>query len=106
MPRASAQALLLAVLLSGSLAIQASPLGGLGLGVGKDRGPIRGGLEPSQLQQQSRSSLSAREAISIAERRYGGRAVGAKRIQTSSGTAYRVRILQGDGKIKNVVIDR
>lgn len=51
-------------------------------------------------------AISAREAISIAERRYGGRAVGAKQIQTANGTAYRVRILKKNGKIKNVIIDQ
>lgn len=52
-----------------------------------------------------RSSLTAREAIDIAERRYGGRAVGATQIQTGSGVAYRVRILKDNGKIKHVIID-
>lgn len=52
-----------------------------------------------------RDSLTAREAIDIAERRYGGRAVGARKIQTGSGVAYRVRILKDNGKIKHVIID-
>ena len=58
---------------------------------------VDGQLEHQRLQPQ----LTARDAIAIAERRYGGRAVGAKKI----GNAYKVRILQDDGKIKNVIID-
>lgn len=58
---------------------------------------LNGQLEHQRLQPQ----LTARDAIAIAERRYGGRAVGAKKI----GNAYKVRILQDDGKIKNVIID-
>ena len=58
-------------------------------------------LEHQRLQPQ----LTARDAISIAERRYGGRAVGAKKISSPSGIAYKVRILQSDGKIRNVIID-
>lgn len=54
----------------------------------------------------NRPAISAREAISIAEKRYGGRAVGAREIQTANGTAYRVRILKKNGKIKNVIIDQ
>lgn len=54
----------------------------------------------------NRPAISAREAISIAEKRYGGRAVGAREIQTPNGTAYRVRILKKNGKIKNVIIDQ
>ncbi|MEX1669532.1 PepSY domain-containing protein [Zhongshania guokunii] len=49
----------------------------------------------------AKDAITANEAISIAERRYGGRAVGAKK----TGTGYRVRILQDNGKIKNVTID-
>ena len=49
--------------------------------------------------------LSARDAIAIAEKRYGGQAVGARPVATASGTAYRVRILQDNGKIKNVIIN-
>lgn len=48
-----------------------------------------------------RDAMTANEAINIAEQRYGGRAVGAKKV----GSAYRVRILQDNGKIKNVTID-
>ena len=73
-------------------------------GVNSSRGALgatRGALEARR----SQPFISASEAISIAERRYGGRAVGAKKIQTVNGSAYRVRILQKNGKIKNVVID-
>ena len=49
----------------------------------------------------ARATMSVNEAISIAERRYGGRAVGAKK----TGSGYQVRILQDNGKIKNVKID-
>ena len=55
--------------------------------------------------QRLQPSLTARDAIDIAERRYGGRAGGARKIVSPSGTAYKVRILQDDGKIKNVIID-
>ena len=48
-----------------------------------------------------RDTMSVNEAISIAEQRYGGRAVGAQK----AGSGYRVRILQDNGKIKNVTID-
>lgn len=79
-----------------------------------DRGNInmhRGGAlgSPSlnkQLEQERlKTQLSARDAIAIAERRYGGRAVGAKKIPSASGTAYKVRILQDNGKVRNVIID-
>ncbi|MDF1692027.1 MAG: PepSY domain-containing protein [Zhongshania sp.] len=54
-----------------------------------------------RLDTRARESMTASEAISIAERRYGGRAVGAQK----AGSGYRVRILQDNGKIKNVTID-
>lgn len=60
---------------------------------------------PDRSSFEQRSNLSANEAISIAERRYGGRAVGAKKIRSGNGTAYSVRILQDNGKIKNVIIN-
>lgn len=76
---------------------------------------LRGGLQGSgrlldrqgmDLQgQRLAPDFSAREAIAIAEERYGGRAVGARPVSTSAGTAYRVRILQDNGKIKNVIIN-
>ncbi|MGJ8687525.1 MAG: PepSY domain-containing protein [Spongiibacteraceae bacterium] len=78
--------------------------------------PLRGDLNSGRILEQpgsnlrnradvQRPSLSSREAIAIAERRYHGRAVGAKRIRTDNGTAYKVRILKRNGKIKNVIID-
>jgi uncharacterized membrane protein YkoI len=87
----------------------------LGSGVGYAN-PLLNGLRGQNLPERpkldthfnaspARETLTAREAVKIAERRYGGRAVGAKAIDTGRGTAYRVRILQDDGKIRNVVID-
>ena len=78
----------------------ANPLGNLGGRLGL---PDRGEVE--RLDDRGRSRLSVNEAISIAERRYGGRAVGAKKINSGNGTAYSVRILQDNGKIKNVIIN-
>jgi uncharacterized membrane protein YkoI len=75
-------------------------------GINNGRGALgvspRNALDPRRNQ----PLISASEAISIAERRYGGRAVGAKKIQTVNGSAYRVRILQKNGKVKNVIIDQ
>jgi hypothetical protein len=81
-----------------STAVNADPLrnatGRFGI---SDRSQLEQRFDRSQIH----DTLSASEAISIAERRYEGRAVGAKKV--SNG--YRVRILQDDGKIKNVLID-
>ena len=63
--------------------------------------PERPQLEQRLDTSRVRDTMSVNEAISIAEQRYGGRAVGAKKV----GSAYRVRILQDNGKIKNVIID-
>lgn len=78
--------------------------------------PLRADLNPGRVLERpgndlrnradtQRPRLSSREAIAIAERRFHGRAVGAKRIRTDSGYAYKVRVLNRNGKIKNVIID-
>ncbi len=68
--------------------------------------PIGGsGIESRFNTSPAAPSITLREAVSIAEQRYEGRAVGARAITTPSGPAYRVRILQDNGKIKNVIID-
>lgn len=88
-----------------ALAIQPTQANPLGLGGG---GGLlnRPSVEDTQLRpSQLRSTLSSREAVSIAERRYGGRAVSVRQVQTGNGVAYKVRILQDNGKIKNVIID-
>lgn len=92
--------LFLAVMASFAAHSNANPLGNLTGGrVGlPDRQPLEQRLD-------SRSSLTASEAINIAEQRYGGRAVGAKKISSGNGTAYSVRILQDNGKIRNVIIN-
>ncbi|WP_372860736.1 PepSY domain-containing protein [Spongiibacter sp.] len=95
----------LALLLAGSLLsghIYAGSL--LDSGVNRGLGQ-RPRIDAPQQHLGVQQRLSAREAIAIAERRYGGRAVGAKKIPSSHGSAYRVRILQKNGKIKNVIID-
>ena len=80
----------------------ANPLGNLS--GGRISLPDRS-LPEQRLDNRARSTLSVNEAISIAERRYGGRAVGAKKIRSGNGSAYSVRILQDNGKIKNVIIN-
>ena len=94
---------LLLVTLAASHNAIANPLGlgGSGNGLLNRSEGLEQNLRPQHLGRQ----LSSREAVSIAERRYGGRAVGVRQIQTGSGVAYKVRILRDDGKIKNVVID-
>ncbi|WP_159287835.1 PepSY domain-containing protein [Zhongshania aliphaticivorans] len=87
--------ILLLILVSITSYSEANPLGNLT--GGRLNLPDRPQLE------QNKRSLSVNEAISIAERRYGGRAVGAKKIRGSN--AYSVRILQDNGKIKNVTIN-
>ncbi|MFT6592825.1 MAG: hypothetical protein ACJAU3_000885 [Zhongshania sp.] len=81
---------------------QADPLGNLT--GGRINLPDRSSFE-QRLNDGARSTLSVNQAISIAEQRYGGRAVGAKKIRSGNGTAYSVRILQDNGKIKNVIIN-
>ena len=90
-------------LMSTSFAMQShgNPLGNLT--GGRLHMPAQAPIE--RLDDRTRSRLSVNEAISIAERRYGGRAVGAKKINSGNGTAYSVRILQDNGKIKNVIIN-
>ncbi len=83
---------------AGSLIDQGIKSGRGGLGA-------RPSIDSPQHQLNAPHRLSAREAIAIAEQRYGGRAVGAKKVSTARGSAYRVRILQKNGKIKNVIID-
>lgn len=81
---------------------EANPLGNITggrLGL-PDRSPLE-----QRLNDRARNTLSVNEAISIAEQRYGGRAVGAKKIRGGIGDSYRVRILQDNGKIKNVIIN-
>lgn len=56
---------------------------------------------PNLSSPQLQRSLDIDEAIAIAERRYDGRAVGARHIGNG---VYRVRILQDDGKVKTVTI--
>jgi hypothetical protein len=63
----------------------------------KDRPKLEQRLDNSRV----RDTMTVNEAISIAEQRYGGRAVGAKKL----GSTYQIRILQDNGKIKNVTID-
>lgn len=53
---------------------------------------------------QRRSRLSLQEAVVMAEREYEGRALAIKRVPGSGGTAYRVRILKPNGKIKTVLV--
>lgn len=93
--------MLIIVVALATMPAQANPLG-----LGKGGGLInRPGVEDTQLRpSQLRSSLSSREAVSIAERRYGGRAVSVRQIQSGGSVAYKVRILQDNGKIKNVII--
>ncbi|MFT7404524.1 PepSY domain-containing protein [Zhongshania sp.] len=81
---------------------EANPLGNVSGGrlTLPDRSPLE-----QRLDDRARSTLSVNEAISIAEQRYGGRAVGAKKIRGGNGGSYSVRILQDNGKIKNVIIN-
>jgi hypothetical protein len=80
---------------------EANPLGNVS--GGRLSLPDRSPLE-QRLDDRARSTLNVKEAISIAEQRYGGRAVGAKKIRSGKGNSYSVRILQDNGKIKNVII--
>lgn len=50
----------------------------------------------------ARRTASMDDVIATAERRYNGRAVGARHMGNG---IYRVRILQNNGKVKNVTID-
>ncbi|MEX1665648.1 PepSY domain-containing protein [Zhongshania arctica] len=81
---------------------EANPLGNVS--GGRLSLPDRSPLE-QRLDDRARSTLSVNEAISIAEQRYGGRAVGAKKIRGGNGDSYSVRILQDNGKIRNVIIN-
>lgn len=45
--------------------------------------------------------VSPERAVAIAERRYNGRAVGARHVGNG---VYRVRILQDDGKVRTVTV--
>lgn len=96
--------ILISLVLSASAQVDANPLFSVGRGKGLLERPeaVERSLRPQQLHN---STLSSREAVAIAERRYGGRAVGIRQIQSHSGMAYKVRILQDNGKIKNVIID-
>jgi uncharacterized membrane protein YkoI len=96
----SLRILLLAAVASCAAHSNANPLGNLT--GGRINMPER--RAPEQ-RLDTRSKLSVNEAISIAEQRYGGRAVGAKKISSGNGSAYSVRILQDNGKIKNVIIN-
>jgi uncharacterized membrane protein YkoI len=91
-------ALVLASLISWSNPGFANPLQGI-----TGEGGILNRHSNSNLRPQQ--SLSAREAVSIAERRYGGQAVDVRQVQSRGGVAYKVRILKDNGKIKNVIID-
>ncbi|MBD2858455.1 PepSY domain-containing protein [Spongiibacter sp. KMU-158] len=91
---------LIVLLISSHQVLMANPLLN-----GLNRSLENSGLENRFNASPAAPSISAREAVGIAERRYGGRAVGAREINTPNGPAYRVRILQDDGKIKNVIID-
>lgn len=86
--RLSALTLLLAL----ALPLQALP--------GLDRAP---GLRLPDNRQHLRNDLNAspERAVEIAERRYQGRAVGARHIGDG---VYRVRILQDNGKVKTVTV--
>ena len=53
---------------------------------------------------QRRARLSLQEAVVMAEREYEGRALAIKRVPGSGGTAYRVRIIKPNGKIKTVLV--
>ena len=82
-----------------ALLAEADPLRGA---TGKHFGlPERPQFEQRLDTSRVRDTMTVNEAISIAEQRYGGRAVGAQKV----GSGYRVRILQDNGKIKNVTID-
>lgn len=95
--------LLLALL----LACSASQAGMPGLPAPNNPLNTQAGLPSSALQSNlnaRRARLSQQEAIVIAEDEYEGRALGVKRVPGSGGTAYRVRILKANGKVKNVLI--
>ncbi len=68
-----------------------------------DRGSPRGQLPGSNLTapRLQQPSVDIDEAIAIAERRYNGRAVGARHVGNG---VYRVRILQDNGKVRTVTI--
>lgn len=56
---------------------------------------------PSNDLRRSIDDASPERAVAIAERRYNGRAVGARHMGNG---VYRVRILQEDGKVKTVTV--
>ncbi|MFT5033481.1 MAG: hypothetical protein ACI89D_002156 [Bermanella sp.] len=84
--------LLLALALSTSTPVLALP--------GLDRAPnLRPALPDDRSLRQD--SFGSDQAVAAAERRYKGRAVGARHLGNG---LYRVRILQDDGKVKTVTV--
>jgi hypothetical protein len=69
---------------------------------GLDRAPgVRPSLPDNRPQLRPDLNASPERAVEIAERRYRGRAVGARHMGNG---IYRVRILQDDGKVKTVTV--
>lgn len=70
----------------------------------------RGGIQAQTLlakpgMQVRAQRMSMKDAISLAEDRHGGRAVGAKRhFAHGQPMQYRVRLLREDGKVKTVIV--
>lgn len=44
------------------------------------------------------------QAIDSAQRRYGGKVINAREVQSVNGTVYRVRVLQENGKLRTITI--
>ncbi len=49
--------------------------------------------------------ISASKAGQIAKQHHGGKVIDVKTTKTSKGTTYRVKILDGSGRIKSVPVD-
>lgn len=49
--------------------------------------------------------LSKSQAIALAKRKVEGKVLSAELVKTGQGSAYKIKILTGDGRVKTVVID-
>ena len=65
--------------------------------------------EPAMDLNRSRNTERVREmtmdqAIDQAQRRYGGKVINAREVQSVNGPVYRVRVLQENGKLRTITI--
>jgi len=67
--------------------------------------PYNSFSHPRSYQQDSASEIDESSAAAIVKQRHGGRVLKIQKIKVNKGSAFRVKILQTSGHVKNVLVD-